>query len=41
MCTGTDEFTVRERFTDYHAFLAKPVAPTDLMRSLELAFATH
>jgi two-component system, OmpR family, phosphate regulon response regulator PhoB len=41
MCTGTAEVTVRERFTDYHAFLTKPVAPADLMRSLDLAFATH
>jgi CheY-like chemotaxis protein len=41
MCTGTAEVTVRERFTDYHAFLAKPVAPSDLMRSLDLAFARH
>jgi CheY-like chemotaxis protein len=41
MCTGTAEATVRESFTDYHAFLTKPVEPTDLMRSLALAFATH
>jgi CheY-like chemotaxis protein len=41
MCTGTAEATVRQRFTDYHAFLGKPVAPTDLMRSLDLAFAPH
>jgi len=41
MCTGTAEATVRERFADYHAVLAKPVAPADLMRSLDLAFATH
>ena len=39
MCTGTAEATVRERFTDYHAFLGKPVAPGDLMRSLDVAFA--
>jgi len=39
MCTGTAEVTVRERFSDYHAFLAKPVAHADLMRSLDLAFA--
>lgn len=38
MCTGTAEGTVREKFTDYHAFLTKPVAPADLMRSLDLAF---
>ena len=41
MCTGTPEVTVRERFTDYHAFLTKPVASIDLMRSLELVFAPH
>jgi len=41
MCTGTAEATVRESFADYHAFLTKPVAPTDLMRSLDLAFASH
>ena len=41
MCTGTDELTVREGFSDYHAFLAKPVAHADLMRSLDLAFALH
>ena len=41
MCTGTAEVTVRERFTDYHAFLTKPVASVDLMRSLELDFAPH
>jgi len=39
MCTGSSEVTVRERFSDYHAFLAKPVAHADLMRSLDLAFA--
>jgi two-component system phosphate regulon response regulator PhoB len=38
MCTGTAEATVRERFSDYHAFLTKPVAHADLMRSLDLAF---
>jgi len=41
MCTGTAEVTVRERFTDYDAFLVKPVAPTDLMRTLDSAFAPH
>jgi CheY-like chemotaxis protein len=41
MCTGTAEATVRERFSSYHAFLAKPVAHADLMRSLDLAFAPH
>lgn len=41
MCTGTAEVAVRERFTDYHAFLTKPVASADLMRSLNLAFAPH
>ncbi len=41
MCTGTPEVTVRQRFTDYHAFLTKPVARADLMRSLDLAFALH
>jgi two-component system phosphate regulon response regulator PhoB len=41
MCTGTAEATVRERFSAYHAFLAKPVAHADLMRALDLAFAPH
>lgn len=41
MCTGTDEVTVRKTFTDYHAFLAKPVALADLVRSLDRAFAKH
>jgi CheY-like chemotaxis protein len=41
MCTGTAEVTVRERFTDYHAFLVKPVLLTDLMRTLDSAFAPH
>ena len=41
MCTGTDEVTVRQGFSDYHAFFAKPVAHADLMRSLDLAFALH
>ena len=41
MCTSTAEATVRERFSDYHAFLAKPVAHADLMRWLDLAFAPH
>jgi CheY-like chemotaxis protein len=41
MCTGTAEITVRERFRDYHAFLAKPVAHADLMRSLDLAFTPN
>ncbi len=40
-CTGTDEATVRETFSDYHAFFAKPVAHADLMRSLDPAFASH
>ena len=39
MCTGTAEATVRQSFSDYEAFLAKPVAHDDLMRSLDLAFA--
>lgn len=41
MCTGTPEITVRERFSDYHAFLAKPVAHADLMRTLDSAFSPH
>ena len=41
MCTGTAEATVRESFSAYHAFLVKPVAHADLMRSLDLAFAPH
>ena len=41
MCTGTAEATVRGKFSDYHAFLAKPVAHADLMRSLDLAFTPH
>ena len=40
MCTGTPEVTLRE-VADYHGFLTKPVALTDLMRSLDLAFKTH
>lgn len=38
MCTGTAEATVRERFSDYDEFLAKPVVHADLMRSLDAAF---
>ena len=41
MCTGTAEVTVRKRFTDYHAFLVKPVLLTDLMQTLDSAFAPH
>ena len=41
MCTGTAEATVRESFSAYDAFLVKPVAHADLMRSLDLAFAPH
>jgi CheY-like chemotaxis protein len=39
MCTGTPEATVRERFSDYDAFHAKPVAHAALMQSLDLAFS--
>lgn len=41
MCTGTAEATVRERFSDYDEFLAKPVGHADLMRSLDAAFMPH
>ena len=41
MCTGTAEAMVRERFSDYDGFLAKPVAHADLMRSLDSAFTPH
>jgi CheY-like chemotaxis protein len=41
MCSGTAEATVRERFSAYDAFLTKPVAYVDLMRSLDLAFTPH
>ena len=41
MCSGTAEATVRERFSAYDAFLTKPVAHVDLMRSLDLAFTPH
>ena len=41
MCTGTAEATVRQRFSGYCAFLAKPVDPADLLRALDRAFALH